>query len=131
MKPGLGSLSFDPKLMSNPERTNPDPAHRERSAEALEQTLKELADIREANGASFIYREDNARYIGVQYSIKNRDLASAVEDAQRQVAKQITVPPGASCARRGTSAGSCEKSQSISSTSSRRKRSAAIWAARC
>jgi len=56
--------------------------------------LKELADIREASGASFIYRENNARYIGVQYSIKDRDLASAVQDAQQQVAKSVSVPPG-------------------------------------
>jgi len=56
--------------------------------------LKELADIREASGASFIYRENNERYIGVQYSVKDRDLAGAVEDAQRVVAKAITVPTG-------------------------------------
>jgi cobalt-zinc-cadmium resistance protein CzcA len=56
--------------------------------------LKELADIREASGASFIYRENNERYIGVQYSIKNRDLASAVEDAQRAVEKAVSVPTG-------------------------------------
>jgi cobalt-zinc-cadmium resistance protein CzcA len=56
--------------------------------------LKELADIREASGASFIYRENNERYIGVQYSIKGRDLASAVEDAQRAVTKAISVPTG-------------------------------------
>jgi cobalt-zinc-cadmium resistance protein CzcA len=56
--------------------------------------LKELADIREASGASFIYRESNERYIGVQYSIKNRDLASAVEDAQRAIAKAVSVPTG-------------------------------------
>jgi heavy metal efflux system protein len=56
--------------------------------------LKELADIREAKGASFIYRENNARYIGVQYSIKNRDLASAVQDGQRQVAKAVKMPAG-------------------------------------
>ena len=31
--------------------------------------LKQLADIREGNGASFIYRENNSRYIGIQYSI--------------------------------------------------------------
>ena len=56
--------------------------------------LKELADVREVSGASFIYREDNSRYIGVQYSIKDRDLAGAVEDAQRQVAKAVQVPTG-------------------------------------
>jgi len=56
--------------------------------------LKELADIRIVSGASFIYRENNSRYIGVQYSIDKRDLASAVEDAQRQVAAAVRVPPG-------------------------------------
>ncbi len=56
--------------------------------------LKELADIRETSGASFIYRENNERYIGVQYSIKNRDLASAVQDAQQAVEKAVTVPAG-------------------------------------
>ncbi|MDP9362381.1 MAG: CusA/CzcA family heavy metal efflux RND transporter [Acidobacteriota bacterium] len=56
--------------------------------------MKELADIREVSGASFVYREDNSRYIGVQYSIKDRDLAGAVEDAQRQVAKAVQVPTG-------------------------------------
>ena len=56
--------------------------------------MKELADIREVSGAAFVYREDNSRYIGVQYSIKDRDLAGAVEDAQRQVAKSVQVPTG-------------------------------------
>lgn len=56
--------------------------------------MKELADIREVSGASYVYREDNSRYIGVQYSIKDRDLAGAVEDAQRQVAKSVKLPTG-------------------------------------
>jgi heavy metal efflux system protein len=56
--------------------------------------MKELADIREVSGASFVYREENSRYIGVQYSIKDRALAGAVEDAQRQVAKLVQVPTG-------------------------------------
>jgi cobalt-zinc-cadmium resistance protein CzcA len=48
--------------------------------------LSQLADIREGNGASFIYRENNSRYIGVQYSIEGRDLARAVADGQRAIA---------------------------------------------
>jgi cobalt-zinc-cadmium resistance protein CzcA len=48
--------------------------------------LSELANIHEASGASFIYRENNSRYIGVQYSIEGRDLQSAVADGQRVVA---------------------------------------------
>jgi cobalt-zinc-cadmium resistance protein CzcA len=56
--------------------------------------LKELADIRVANGASFIYREDNSRYIGVQFSVAGRDLAGAVEDAMRQINGKIVLPEG-------------------------------------
>jgi cobalt-zinc-cadmium resistance protein CzcA len=57
--------------------------------------LSELSDIREANGASFIYRENNSRYIGVQYSIEGRDLASAVKDGQRAIADiQKSLPAG-------------------------------------
>jgi cobalt-zinc-cadmium resistance protein CzcA len=48
--------------------------------------LSSLASIREASGASFIYRENNSRYIGVQYSIEGRDLQSAVTDGQRAIA---------------------------------------------
>ncbi|MDR3460635.1 MAG: CusA/CzcA family heavy metal efflux RND transporter [Verrucomicrobiae bacterium] len=56
--------------------------------------LKEFADIQVGNGASFIYREDNSRYIGVQFSVGGRDLADAVGDAIQQVNQQITLPQG-------------------------------------
>jgi cobalt-zinc-cadmium resistance protein CzcA len=56
--------------------------------------LKEFADIRVENGASFIYREDNSRYIGVQFSVEGRDLASAVDDAQQQVRARVPLPEG-------------------------------------
>ncbi len=56
--------------------------------------LKALADIQDANGASFIYREDNSRYLGVQFSVAGRDLASAVDDGIQQVAKQVSLPTG-------------------------------------
>jgi cobalt-zinc-cadmium resistance protein CzcA len=56
--------------------------------------LKEFADIAVTNGASFIYRQDNSRYIGVQFSVEGRDLASAVEDAMKQVGRKVQLPPG-------------------------------------
>jgi cobalt-zinc-cadmium resistance protein CzcA len=57
--------------------------------------LSQLADIREGNGASFIYRENNSRYIGVQYSIEGRDLQRAVEDGQRAIADvEKSLPAG-------------------------------------
>ncbi len=36
--------------------------------------LSELATIKESTGASFIYRENNSRYIGIQFSVEGRDL---------------------------------------------------------
>ncbi|MGC2333849.1 MAG: CusA/CzcA family heavy metal efflux RND transporter [Candidatus Acidiferrales bacterium] len=57
--------------------------------------LSQLASIREASGASFIYREQNSRYIGVQYSIEGRDLEGAVNEGQRAIADiQRSLPPG-------------------------------------
>ena len=48
-------------------------------------SLSELSNIHEASAESFIYRENNSRYIGVQYSIESRDLESAVLDGQRAI----------------------------------------------
>src|SRR5271168_5053873 len=56
--------------------------------------LSQLADIRQGNGASFIYRENNSRYIGVQYSIEGRDLERAVRDGQKAVSQSVALPRG-------------------------------------
>jgi cobalt-zinc-cadmium resistance protein CzcA len=56
--------------------------------------LRELATISITSGAAFIYREGNSRYIGVQYAVEGRDLASAVREAQGDVARAVTLPSG-------------------------------------
>jgi cobalt-zinc-cadmium resistance protein CzcA len=56
--------------------------------------LSQFADIKVDNGASFIYRESNSRFIGVQFSVRNRDLAGAVEEARREVDRQMRLPIG-------------------------------------
>jgi heavy metal efflux system protein len=57
--------------------------------------LSELSEISEGNGASFIYRENNSRYIGVQYSIEGRDLAGAVHDGQKAISEvERSLPAG-------------------------------------
>ena len=56
--------------------------------------LRQLANIYIGSGASFIYRENNERYIGVQYSIRGRDLATAVGQARKAVARQVPLPAG-------------------------------------
>ncbi len=56
--------------------------------------LREVSQIQESKGASFIYRQNNSRYIGVQYSVEGRDLASAVHEAQQAVASAVKLPAG-------------------------------------
>jgi cobalt-zinc-cadmium resistance protein CzcA len=57
--------------------------------------LSDLANVHEASGASFIYRENNSRYIGVQYSIEGRDLQSAVADGEHAIADlEKSLPAG-------------------------------------
>ena len=56
--------------------------------------LSQFADIRVDKGASFIYREDNSRFIGIQFSVTGRDLASAVQEARSKVSTAVPLPLG-------------------------------------
>ena len=56
--------------------------------------LSQLSNIHQGNGASFIYRENNSRYIGIQFSVEGRDLARAVADGQKAVAQSVALPQG-------------------------------------
>jgi len=56
--------------------------------------IDDLATVKIEDGASTIYREENQRYIAVKFSVRNRDLGSAIDDAQRQVRRKVLLPPG-------------------------------------
>jgi cobalt-zinc-cadmium resistance protein CzcA len=56
--------------------------------------LKEIADISFTTGPAFIYREGSSRYIGVGFSIRDRDLGSTIAEARRKVSEQVTLDPG-------------------------------------
>ena len=56
--------------------------------------LGQFCDIKVESGASFIYRESNSRYIGVQFSVEGRDLAGAVGDARKRVEDAVKLPIG-------------------------------------
>ena len=57
-------------------------------------SLAQLCTIEERDGASEVYREANQRYIAVKYSVRDRDLGSAVEEAMRKVTKGVQLPRG-------------------------------------
>jgi cobalt-zinc-cadmium resistance protein CzcA len=56
--------------------------------------LSELADISLDTGASYIYHERNQRYIPIKFSVRGRDLGSAVEEAQSRIARNVKLPSG-------------------------------------
>jgi heavy metal efflux system protein len=56
--------------------------------------LSELAAITLDTGASYIFREHNQRFIPVKFSVRGRDLAGTVADAQRQIAQNVKLPQG-------------------------------------
>jgi cobalt-zinc-cadmium resistance protein CzcA len=56
--------------------------------------LSDVADIRFVIGASQIFREAQQRYVPVKYSVRGRDLGSAVRDAQDRVAQKVRLPSG-------------------------------------
>lgn len=54
--------------------------------------LGQIADIVEEEGPSMIYREDHQRYAPVKFSVRGRDLASTIEEAQKRVNEQVKLP---------------------------------------
>jgi cobalt-zinc-cadmium resistance protein CzcA len=52
----------------------------------------ELADVKIDEGPTVIYRQNGYRYTPVKFSVRGRDLASTIEDAQRQIAAKVKLP---------------------------------------
>lgn len=56
--------------------------------------IKELADIRTITGPLIVYRDNHARFCAVKFSVRGRDMGSAVAEAREKVAKQVELPDG-------------------------------------
>jgi len=56
--------------------------------------ISEIAVIRTLTGPAFIYRDNNSRYIGVKFSVRERDLGSTIAEAQQKVAQNVQLPRG-------------------------------------
>jgi cobalt-zinc-cadmium resistance protein CzcA len=56
--------------------------------------LKEVAKVSLVSGASFIYREQQQRYLPIKFSVRGRDLGGAVLEAQRRIADEVKLPAG-------------------------------------
>ena len=56
--------------------------------------LEDVASVRLLTGAAFIYREQQQRYVPIKFSVRGRDLGSAVLEAQRAVESKVLLPGG-------------------------------------
>lgn len=56
--------------------------------------LAQVADISLVEGAAQISREDTRRRIVVSTNVRDRDIASFVEEAKQKIEKQVQLPPG-------------------------------------
>ena len=57
--------------------------------------LSSVADVRLVSSYSFIYRENQTRYIPIGFAVRGRDLGSAILEAQSKIDHQVKLPPGA------------------------------------
>lgn len=55
--------------------------------------LKEIATLHKSTGPAFVYRDNTKRFIGVKFSVRDRDLGSTIADAQARV-KSLKLPQG-------------------------------------
>jgi heavy metal efflux system protein len=56
--------------------------------------LSALASITLDTGASYIFRERNQRFVPIKFSVRGRDLAGAVADAQERISRNVKLPTG-------------------------------------
>lgn len=56
--------------------------------------IKEIANISMKTGPCLIFRDDNERYSAVKFSVRGRDMGSAIAEAQAKVAKAINLKKG-------------------------------------
>jgi cobalt-zinc-cadmium resistance protein CzcA len=56
--------------------------------------LSEVASVRLVSGPSYIYREAQQRYLPIKFSVRERDLGSAIQEAQARITANVPLPAG-------------------------------------
>ena len=56
--------------------------------------LSAVADVKLVSGAAFVYREQQQRYIPIEFSVRGRDLGGTVTAAQAAIAQKVQLPGG-------------------------------------
>ncbi|MBS7809418.1 efflux RND transporter permease subunit [Roseococcus pinisoli] len=56
--------------------------------------LADVADIEIVSGTAYVYREESSRYVPIRFSVRGRDPASAVIEAQSLIDRELQLEPG-------------------------------------
>lgn len=56
--------------------------------------LSSIAELKKITGPAFIYRDENKRFIGVKFTVRERDLGSTIKEAMAKVNATIKLPKG-------------------------------------
>lgn len=92
-----GEKKFDIRLRFNEEyrRTEEDIAQlKVPTLHGSKIPLAEIATLRKITGPAFIYRDNNKRFIGIKFSVRERDLGSTIAEAQERVKEKVVLPKG-------------------------------------
>src|ERR1700754_35043 len=63
--------------------------------------IREIANITQKTGPCLIFRDDNRRYSAVKFSVRGRDMGSAIEEAQQKVDQAVQLKKGYSMVWQG------------------------------
>jgi heavy metal efflux system protein len=81
----------DPDAIRRISIAAPDPSG---NGTTVQVPLGEVAKVELISGPSFIYREHQERYVPIKFSVRGRDLGSAVLEAQAKVNQLVRLPGG-------------------------------------
>lgn len=56
--------------------------------------IKELSEIKTITGPLLIFRDNHARFCAVKFSVRGRDMGTAVAEAQKKVNAAVHLPEG-------------------------------------
>jgi cobalt-zinc-cadmium resistance protein CzcA len=83
-----------PRYRESPEAISNIPVAIQGEKGAMQIPLTEITNVDLVSGAAYIYREQQQRYLPIKFSVRDRDLGSAIAEAQKKIAQQIVLPSG-------------------------------------
>ena len=81
-----------PRYRQSPEAIRDIPVAISGEKGPVEIPLSEVATVDVVSGAAYIYREQQQRYLPIKFSVRDRDLGSAIAEAQKKIAQQLCFP---------------------------------------